>query len=141
MAKLPRWIEQLSSSYQPNRNFLNGSRIYREAIETNSEISMDWKCDKIYREKKKEGLNRCEVIELDKKEFFKERKTQRDECKQASYSNIDPINMLSSQKHLSTKKKKKKKNNNNNNANHSLIQNTHTHTLNKSNRFYISKTS
>ena len=85
----------------------------RESIEKLSrqipDSSMDRRCDKIYREKKKEGLNRCEVIELDKKEFFKERKTQRDECKQASYSNIDPINMLSSQKHLSTKKKTKKK--------------------------------
>ena len=74
IAKLPRWIKQLSSSYRPNRNFLDGSRIYREAIETNSEISMNWKCNKIYQEKKKERLDRCEAIELDKKEFFKERK-------------------------------------------------------------------
>ena len=36
MAKIPQWIEQLSWSYQPNRNFLDGSRICREAIETNS---------------------------------------------------------------------------------------------------------
>ena len=58
---------------------------------------------------------------------------------QVSYSNIHPINMLSSQKHLSTtttttttttKRRKKKA---------FMIQ--HTYTLNKSNQFYISKTS
>ena len=45
-----------------------------------------------------------EAVELDKKEFSRRGKTQRDECNQASYSNINPINMLSSQKHLLTKK-------------------------------------
>ena len=51
---------------------------------------------------------------------------------QASYSNIDPINMLSSQKHLSTKTMQ---------SIHRSKTHTHTHTLNKSNQFYISKTS
>ena len=34
--KMPRWIELLSRIYRPNKNFLNGLRIYPEAIETNS---------------------------------------------------------------------------------------------------------
>ena len=35
-AKAPQWIEQLSKSYRPDRNFLDGLRIYQEVIETNS---------------------------------------------------------------------------------------------------------
>ena len=35
-AKIPRWIKKLSSSYRLDRNFLDGLRISREAIETNS---------------------------------------------------------------------------------------------------------
>ena len=69
------------------------------------------------------------VVELDKNSFSKRGKTHKDECKQASYSNIDPINMLSSQKHLSTRKMQ------------SIYDPKHTHTLNKSNQFYISKRS
>ena len=34
--KSPRWIEKLSRSYWPDRNFLDGSRICRKAIKTNS---------------------------------------------------------------------------------------------------------
>ena len=36
-AKKSRWIKQLSSIYWVDRKFLNGSRIYREAIKTNSQ--------------------------------------------------------------------------------------------------------
>ena len=35
----PRWIENLSRIYQPNRKFLNGSRICRAAIEIESKES------------------------------------------------------------------------------------------------------
>ena len=76
---------------------------------------MDRKCDKICRDKKFKELDRQESINdllrgfveklssLIKRSFSKIGKTQRDKCKQASYLNIDLINMLSSQKHLSTK--------------------------------------
>ena len=50
------------------------------------------------------------------------------ECNQACNSTKDPISILSSQNHLSTTIFSTK------------IPKTHTHTLNKSNQFYISKT-
>ena len=37
IANWPWWIEKLSSIYQANRNFLNGSRSCQEGIETNSQ--------------------------------------------------------------------------------------------------------
>ena len=67
---------------------------------------------------------------LIKTSFSKRGKKHKNECNQASYSTKDPNNILSSQKHLLTQKCKA-----------FMIQNTHTHTLNKSNQFYISKTS
>ena len=70
-----------------------------------------------------------EAVELDKINFSKRGKIHRDECNQASYSTKDPNNMLSFQKHLSTKKM------------HIIHDPKHTHTLNKSNQIYISKTS
>ena len=69
-----------------------------------------------------------EAIKLDKNSFSKKGKTHRNECNQASYSIIDPNNILNSQKHLSTRKIQS-------------IYRSKTHTLNKSNQFYISKTS
>ena len=39
--KMPQWIEELSRSYQPDRNLINGSRIYREAIGQAETFSMD----------------------------------------------------------------------------------------------------
>ena len=73
-----RWIEDLLRCYQEsvdNKNHLDGSKCYREAIgqiETFSmdresverlsrqipDSSMDRNCDKIYREKKSKGLDR-----------------------------------------------------------------------------------
>ena len=62
----------------------------REAVEKlfrrNFEISMDWKCDKVYRGRRKKGsidanLSRIcqEVVELEERRFFKKGKTHRDE--------------------------------------------------------------
>jgi len=65
---------------------------------------------------------------IKKKSFSKSGKTQRDECKQTSYSNIDPINMLNSEKHLLTNIMQ---------SIHRSKTHTHIHTLNKSNQFYI----
>ena len=149
-ARVSRSIEELSRIYWEEVN-LDGLRICRGSIGQTESFSMDWeavkkllrqslensmdqKCDTICREKKSKGLNRWESVEklssLIKKSFSRRGKTPRDECNQASYSNIDLINMLSSQKHLSTKK----------NAKHSWSK-THTHKQNKSNQFYISKIS
>ena len=112
----------------------------KEAVEhlsrRNLETSMDWDCDKICREKKKVGLDRNEFVrDLSRscrawrKSVFKEGKNTKRWMQQTSYSNIDPINILNSQnisQHICKAFK---------------IQKTHTHTLNKSNQFYISKTS
>ena len=68
-----------------------------------------------------------EAVELEEKEFFKKAKTHKDECiKQATQPKIQ-----STYKALKTSL--------NIYAKHSKIQNTHTQ--NKSNQFYISKTS
>ena len=61
---------------------------------------------------------------------FQRRENDKNECNQACYSTKDPINILSSKKYLSTKK-----------CQAFRSKNTHTHTVNKSNQFYISKTS
>ena len=74
--KLSQWIENLSRNYQ----------------EKFQKASMDQRCIKICQEKKSKGLDRqlsvkiCrEVVELDKKQFFKERKnTEMNAIKQAT---------------------------------------------------------
>ena len=63
------------------------------------------------------------------KTIFQRREKHRYECIQACYLIKNSKNILSSQKHLSIKK----------NVKH--LNPKHTHTLNKSNQFYISKTS
>ena len=107
MVKSPRWIEILLRIYRLDRNFLDGSKSYWDKVQKarwienairyveirSSRGSIDRNLSRICRE----------VVELDKKEFSKIGKTQKDKSKQASYSNIDPINMLNSQKHVSTK--------------------------------------
>ena len=132
-AKTPRWIEKLSRIYRRDRELKNLAWWIEEAVDIlsrrNLETSMDWKSVKICREKEKEGLDRSEIcrgsVELKEKEFFKKGKTYK-----------DPINMLSSEnisqhicktfiKHVRAR----------------AHTHTHTHTHNKSNQFYISKTS
>ena len=77
-AKSPRWIEKLLRSYQPDRNFLDGSRICREAIEKNCR-KLRWIENAItYIEKRSprglidRNLLRIyrEAVELDKKTVF-----------------------------------------------------------------------
>ena len=81
-AKSPRWIEKLLRSYQPDRNFLDGSRICREAIEKNCR-KLRWIENAItYIEKRSprglidRKLSRIcrEAVELEEKRFFKKRK-------------------------------------------------------------------
>ena len=61
------------------------------------------------------------------KNSFSRREKHKYECNQACYITKDLNNILSSQNHLLTKKSQVHR------------SKTHTHTLNKSNRFYISK--
>ena len=136
MAKIPRWIENILAKQKV-------ARWIEETIEHLSRQSpeslMDWECVNFCQEKKKERLDRNESVEvcreavkLEENEFFKKRKNTKRWMQQASYSNLDPIIKLSSQKHLFTRKSK------------AFIEpktDTHTHTHNKSNQFYISKTS
>ena len=69
-----------------------------------------------------EKLSRCA------KTVFQRREKHKHECNQTCYSTKDPNNILSSQKHLSSRK-----------MSSIQIQNTHTHTLNKSNQFLKNK--
>ena len=66
---------------------------------------MDREYDKTYQEKKKEGLDRMESVEdlsrsrqAWRKWVFQKGKNTERWMQKASYSNIDPINVLSSQK-------------------------------------------
>ena len=57
LSRICRWQKYLdgSNSYWPDRNFLDGSRSYREKFQ---KASMDQNCDKICQEKKSKGLDR-----------------------------------------------------------------------------------
>ena len=93
LSRICRWQKYLDGSriYWPNRKKV--SQWIKEAVKNllrrNPETSMDWESDKIYRENKKDGLNRREFVEdlsrsyraWRKQEFFKKGKTPRDECK------------------------------------------------------------
>ena len=80
MVKSPRWIEILSRIYRPDKNFLDGLRSYRDKVQKarwieyairsieirSSRGSIDGNLSRICRE----------VVELDKREFFKDRKNR-----------------------------------------------------------------
>ena len=53
--KWPRWIEKLSSIYRAHRNFLDGSRSYRDKF---SKTSMDQNCNNSCRERKVKRFDR-----------------------------------------------------------------------------------
>ena len=97
------------------QNYLDGLNSYRAAIGQTETFSMDRESiEKLSRQiqksrwienairsikkRRKKGSIDAKLSSLIKRSFSKRGKTQRDECKQASYSNLDPINMLSSQK-------------------------------------------
>ena len=117
--KRSRSIHQVSRSYRGDRNFLDRSTRCREAVEivirkslrssTNSKVSR--KC--------------WGGVELAFKSSFSRGEKHRHECNPTYNITNDPINILSSQKHLSTIIFK-----------HMDLKNTH----NKSTQFYISKT-
>ena len=110
-AKEPQWIEQLSRSYRADKNFLNGSRICREAIETNSRKL--WWIENVIRSVKKSStrvsidsyLSRAvEKLSRWAKTIFQRREKHINKCNQACYPTKYPNSILSSQKHLSTRK-------------------------------------
>ena len=91
----------------------------------NLETLMDWDCNKIYGERKKEGLYRRESVKDLSRSCQAWRKTQRDECNKKATQPWSNQHIKLSK--TSLKKKK------------AFIDPKHTHTLNKSNQFYISK--
>ena len=125
-------LRSCRESIGQTKSFSMDREVVKNLLTRPPETLMDRDCNNFYWEKKKEGLDRNESVEdllsLKKRSFLR-RKNTKIWMQQASNSNIDPINILSSpniSQHICKAFK---------------IQNTHTHTLNKSNRFYISKTS
>ena len=107
-------IEHLSNIQKLPRWIKKLLRSYRDKF---SKTSMDRNCDNNCRD--------CPKI------VFQRREKHKYERNQACYSTKDPNNILSFQKNLSTRKCQ---------AFRSKTH-THAHTLNKSNQFYILKTS
>ena len=107
-------IEQLSRRQKHSQWIEKLSRSYRDYDKDQLKISID-----------KLGVEK--LLRLLKNSFSRKKK-HRYECNQACNSTNDPINILDSQNHLSTTILSTK------------ISKTLTHT-NKSNQFYISKTS
>ena len=133
-----------SRSYWGDKNFLDGSRSCREAIKKNSQKPR-WIENAIIAIEK-ESLKGSIDSQLSRgiqqlsrllKNSFSRIEKHRYECNQACCTTKDPNNILNSQKHLSTHK----------NVQLRVLKHTHTHThththiLNKSNQFYVSKTS
>ena len=108
----------------PQQSDLDGSSNYSESIEHTETTSMDQNCDNSYRERKLKRLNiqpsYREVLRSCRdclKIVFQRKEKHRYECNQTCYSTRDPKKILSSQKHLSSRKMLSIQ-----------IQNTHTHT-------------
>ena len=133
--KIPRRIEQLSARLKLSRWIKNLSRSYRDKFQIalwiedairfvekrSPRVSIDSYLSRIYQE----------AVELDKKQFYKERKNTH---KWMQSSKL--LNQRSKQHFkLSNTSLNQKK------CEAFMIQNAHTHALNKSNQFYISKTS
>ena len=136
MAKSPRWIKKLSRSYRPDRNFLDESRICQETIETNSKKfqwienairSVEVKSPRGSIDRKRSRICR-DAVELDKKQFFKERKNTK---KWMQTSKL--LNQRSNQHFKLSKSSLDKK------MQSIHRSKNHTHTLNKSNQFYKNK--
>ena len=121
LSSQPRWIEKLLRSYREVRSFLDWSTYLSRGVKIAIRNSLRvWQIAKC-----RGGVK--EVLRLLKNNFSRKKK-HRYECNQACNSTNDPINILDSQNHLSTKILSTK------------ISKTLSHT-NKSNQFYISKTS
>ena len=120
-----KFIKKLDQSTQLPRSY-QGSRRY---VDQSTQLSRSYRdCNKNHL---KSSIDKPSVEEVSRllKNSFSRREKHRYECNQACNSTKDPINILNSQKHLSIK------------ILSTQIPKTNTHTLNKSNQFYISKTS
>ena len=130
-AKVPRWIEKLSRIYRPDRKFLDGSRSYRDKFQKAwwIEIALTSIEKRRMRGLIDANLSRIcrEAVELEENEFFKERKN-------TEMNATSKLLKHRSNQHVKLSKISLKKNKN---AKHSWSK-THTHTLNKSNQFFIS---
>ena len=134
--KKPWWIKKLSRNYRTDRNFLDGSGICREAIETNSR-KLRW-IEGALRSVEKSNprvsiashLSRFveKLSSLMKNSFSKKRKTQK-------WMQSSKLLNQRSKKHFKLSKTSLNKKT----VKH--LDPKHTHTLNKSNQFYISKKS
>ena len=112
----PPGVEKLSKRQELSRSIHQVSRSCQD-------------CDKKKLKKldRQQGIE--EVLSQHFKPVFSRCEKHRHECNPTCNSTNDPINILSSQNHLSIK------------ILSTWIFKKHTHTLNKSNQFYISKTS
>ena len=128
-AKWPQWIEMLLSIYQAVKNFLVGSRICWEAIETNSQ---KFRWIEVTLTSIEKGSSKISIdslaVEMSKNSFLEKRKTQI--WMQSSML----FNQRSNQHFKLSKTSLNKKN-----VKH--LDPKYTHILNKFNQFYISKTS
>ena len=115
---------QVSRSYRGFRNFLDRSTRCREAVEIAIRKSLRSSTDSKVSRRYRGGVEPAFKIS------FSRCKKHRHECNPTGNSTTNPINILNSQNHLSIK-----------NLSTWIFQKKHTHTINKSNQFYISKTS
>ena len=126
--KRSRSIHQVSRSYRGDRSFLDQSTRCQEAVEIAIRKSLGSSTDSQLSRRYRGGVKSAF------KSSFLRCEKHRHECNPTYNSTNDPINILSSQNHLSTTI-----------LSTLILKNTHTHThthtLNKSNQFYISKTS
>ena len=119
-----RSIHQVSRSYRGCRPILDQSTRYWEAVE--NAIRKSWRSST-----DSKVLRRYQGgVEPAFKTSFSKWEKHRHKCNPICNSTNDPINILSSQNHLSIKI-----------LSTWIFQKKHTHTLNKPNQFYISKTS
>ena len=128
-----------SRSIERCRDAIEPTSMDREAIEDPKTFSIDppscWESVEIAirNSLRTWQIARCRGFVKVAINSFSRREKHKHECNQACNSTNDPINILSSQNHLSTTILSTKIPN--------THTHTHTHTLNKSNQFYISKTS
>ena len=104
----PRWIENLSRIYQPDRKFLDGSRIYLAGIEIESQESR-WIEIAITFIEKRSSRGSIDSLAVKRyrdclKTVFQRIEKYRHECNQTSYLTKYPNSILNSQKHLSSRK-------------------------------------
>ena len=136
-AQKPQWIKNLSKIYRPGRKFLDGSkklsRSYRDTVQKARWIEYAIRSIKKRRQRGSIDANLLricwEAVELEENEFFKERKNTK------RWMQTSKLLKHRSNQHVKLSKTSLNK------KMQSIYDPKHTRTLNKSNQFYISKTS